>query len=101
MKNSKEFTVKSLVIALGLASTFALSSCGNVDEPVITDENLSSSSEMSDVTLEKVLCNVVETSDRSEDSYIVYAASTDTYLCMTASEYELANAFADLVVRDE
>lgn len=91
---------KIIPIAFTGIALSGLASCQNVDEPQVpTQEEYST--EMDPLT--EVLVNVVDSHNNGTngDSYILYDASTGEYTTMSAEDYALLNAFADVIVRED
>jgi len=92
---------KTIIVAACISLTFGLASCSDAEKSQILASNQNNEEIIVTSKLGKVLQSVVEASNHEEDSYILYDASSDAFISMTASEYELANAFATLVVREK
>ena len=91
---------KFIPFAFAGIALLGLASCQNDDEPQapIQEEQ---STEMT--PLAEVLINVVESHNNGTDgdSYILYDASTGEYTTISAEDYALLNAFADVIVRED
>lgn len=93
--------LQSVIAAIGLVMAIALPSCSNADTPQMPTGEETHAETIEDSRLGQVLASTIEQSDKTEDNYIVYIAESDEYLTMTASDYQLAQAFASLVVKEE
>ena len=91
---------KFIPFAFAGIAVLGLASCQNDDEPQApVQEELST--EMT--PLAEVLVNVVDSHNNGTngDSYILYDASTSEYTAISAEDYALLNAFADVIVRED
>ena len=91
---------KLITISLTALGFISFASCGNDPEsplPINQQEN-----EIASTPFEKILTKVVTEHKEGDNSpsYIIYDASSQEYLTMTADEYYVCDAFATLVVRD-
>jgi hypothetical protein len=90
---------KFIPFAFAGIALFGLASCQNDDEPQAPVQE-EQSTEMT--PLAEVLVNVVDSHNGTDgDSYILYDASTNEYTTISAEDYALLNAFADVIVRDD
>lgn len=85
-------------VLISMAIQVSASRCG-AETPIMD----SVESEVASTSLAGVLANIVDNHDnRAEgDSYIVYDASSDEYLTLSAEEYALACAFASVLVHED
>ena len=89
-----------LLIGVLISMTIQVSASKGGAETTIKD---SVESEVTSTSLAGVLANVVDNHDNGAegDSYIVYDASSDEYLTLSADEYALACAFASVIVHED
>lgn len=95
MMNKKMKIKELLPILLAGCIVIGLTSCQNDDEPKYEENNLESVSETS---LCKILSEIFESNDSQKDYYIVFDSSTQEFLVLSTDEYEIGQAFAELVV---
>jgi len=92
--------IKFIPIAFAGIPLLGFISCQNDLEPQIPNQEGTS---IEQSPLVDVLVNVI-TSHNNEtigDSYILYDTSTDEFTIMSAEDYALANAFAEIIVRED
>lgn len=92
--------LKSVIAAVGIILAITLPACTNADSPQMPTGADAKVEAIENTPLAKVLVSTIGQSQKTEDDYILYDAESDSFLTMTASEYELAKAFATLVVRE-
>ena len=99
--STKHMKLKNFIlIALSGIALVGLASCQNDVEPQVqTQEEYST--DMNPLT--EILVKVVESHDNGTngDSYILYDASTGEYTAMSAEDYALVNAIADVIVHED
>lgn len=72
-----------------------VTSCRNDDEPKYEDGTTDS---VAETPLGNILSDIFESADSQKDYYIVFDSSSQEYLVLSADEYAIGEAFAQLVV---
>lgn len=86
-------TITKAALVLTLSTGFF--SCSNTAEPIPSDTG----KETAEVNrLQEALVKAVDT---GKEAYIVYTSSNDEYLILSNEDYRLANAFAEMVVKED
>ncbi len=91
---------KFIPIALAGISLLGFTSCQNNLEPQIPNQEEPT---IEHTRLGDILSNVIAShnNETDGDSYVIYDASTDEFTVMSAEDYALFNALADVIVREE
>lgn len=91
---------KLIFLVIAGVALLNLASCNSNDEPMFENSE-EHQTEMNH--LAEILAKVVESHDNgtSGDTYILYDASSDEYTTMSAEDYALVNALANVIVHED